>query len=135
MSAGKTQTRHRSLIHSHIRKSSTISLARLSSFLTVVLKGGNSRERADALGRVADVPNLDVGGGDGEDQTGGRRVFDGHHVVRVALQRDDLLTRYQVPHLAGAIWRRDEFQHSETLSHYVERKQDVPLKRNIFAPS
>lgn len=105
----------------------------MTAFLTVVLEGGNSRERADALGRVADVPDLDVGRGDGEDQTRGRRVFDGHHVVRVALQCDDLLTRYQVPHLAGAIWGRDEFQRSKI--YYVEQKQDVPLKRNIFAPS
>lgn len=38
--------------------------------------GGNLRKRADTLGRVADVPHLDVGGGDGEDQTGGRTIFD-----------------------------------------------------------
>lgn len=36
----------------------------------------NLRERADTLGRIADVPHLDVRGGDGEDQTGGRTVFD-----------------------------------------------------------
>ena len=39
-------------------------------------QGGNLRERADTLGRVANVPHLDVRGGDGEDETGGRTVFD-----------------------------------------------------------
>lgn len=66
----------------------------------------NSRERAHALGRVADVPNLDVGGGNGENQAGGRTILDRHHIVRVALEGDDLLTRHQVPHLASAIWRK-----------------------------
>lgn len=62
------------------------------------------RQRADTLGGVADVPDFDVGGRDGENQTGGGAVFDRHHVVGVAFQGGDLLTRDQVPHLTGTIW-------------------------------
>ena len=35
-----------------------------------------SREGADTLGRVSYVPDLDVGGGDREDEAGGGTVFD-----------------------------------------------------------
>lgn len=80
-------------------RDSTLTLERLQA-------ARNSRERAHALGRVADVPNLDVGGGNGENQAGGRTILDRHHIVRVALEGDDLLTRHQVPHLASAIWRK-----------------------------
>ena len=68
-----------------------------------------SRERADTLGRVPDVPHLDVGGGHGEDQAGRGAVFDGNHVVGVSSQRDDLLARHQVPHLTGTVWRTFSF--------------------------
>lgn len=65
--------------------------------------GAHSRECADALGRVPDVPNLDVGGGRAEDQAGVPTVLDGQHIARVTAQRHDLLARDQVPHLAGAV--------------------------------
>lgn len=81
-----------------LKKSLPASIASISS-----CRGGNLRESADTLGRVTDVPHLDVGGGDGEDQTGGRTVFDRHHVVGVALQGGNLLTCDQVPHLTRAI--------------------------------
>ena len=63
----------------------------------------HSRQGADALGRVSDVPDFDVGGGDGEHQAGA--VADGHHVVGMAPQRHDLLSRHQVPHLTRAVCR------------------------------
>lgn len=83
------------------------------------LQGGHLRKCADTLGRVADVPHLDVGGGDREDQTGGRTIFDWHHVVWVAFEGDDLLACYQVPHLTGTIWKREEgqFKHSAQQEH------------------
>lgn len=62
-----------------------------------------SRQRSDALGRVSDVPDFDVGGGDGEDQAGA--VADGHHVVGVTGKGHDLLARHQVPYFAGAVCR------------------------------
>lgn len=42
----------------------------------------NSRECPDALGRVTDVPDFDVGSGDCEHQTGA--VTHRHHVVGVS---------------------------------------------------
>lgn len=65
--------------------------------------GENSRECPDALGRVSNVPHLDVGGGHGEHEPRVATVLDGDHVVGVALQSRDLLPRYQVPHLTAAI--------------------------------
>lgn len=40
-----------------------------------LVAAGNLRKGADTLGRVADVPHLDVRGGDRKDQTGGRTIF------------------------------------------------------------
>lgn len=62
----------------------------------------HSRQSADTLGRVANVPHFDVGGGHGEDQAGA--VAHGHHVIGVATQRHDLLPSHQVPHLTRPIW-------------------------------
>lgn len=62
----------------------------------------HSRQSADALGRVPNVPHFDVGGGDGEDQAGA--VAHWHHVIGVATQRHDLLPSHQVPHLTRPIW-------------------------------
>lgn len=42
----------------------------------------NSRECPDALGRVPDVPDFDVGSGDCEHQTGA--VTHRHHIVGVS---------------------------------------------------
>lgn len=64
------------------------------------------RERADAFGRVPDVPDFDEGRGDGEDQTGA--VPDRHHVIGVSTQRHDLLTGHQVPHFTRPVCRDTE---------------------------
>lgn len=45
-------------------------------FTSVFFLNKNLHERADTFGRVAHVPNLDVRGGDGENQTRARAVFD-----------------------------------------------------------
>lgn len=72
--------------------------------------GSRSRQCPDTLGRVADVPHFDVGGGDGEDQTGA--VADRHHIVGVTGQGHYLLTCHQVPHLTGPVCRRTHRQSS-----------------------
>ena len=64
---------------------------------------GNVREGPDALGRVPDVPHLDVGGGHGEHEPGVAAVLNGDHVVGVTLQSRNLLARHQVPHLTAAV--------------------------------
>lgn len=60
-----------------------------------------SRECAYALGGVSDVPDLDVSGGDSEDQAG--TVSNRHHTAGMISQRHDLLTSHQVPHLTRTI--------------------------------
>jgi len=74
-----------------------------------------SREDSDALGRVADVPDFDVGGGDGEDQTGA--VADRHHVVGVTGQGHYLLTRHQVPHLTGPVCKETRSPSAQPHDH------------------
>lgn len=61
----------------------------------------DSREGANAFGRVTDVPYFDISSGDGEDQAG--TVSDRHYTAGMISKRHDFLTRYQVPHLTCAI--------------------------------
>lgn len=67
---------------------------------------GRLREGPNALGRVADVPDLDVGGGHGEHEPRVAAVLDGDHVVGVALQSGDFLPGDQVPHLTASVCER-----------------------------
>lgn len=99
--------------------------------------GSRSRQCPDALGRVADVPHFDVGGGDGEDQAGA--VADRHHVVGVTGQGHYLLTRHQVPHLTGPVCRRTHRQSSTAtfllllLLHIAQPKECYELAAKEFA--
>lgn len=66
------------------------------------------RERFDALGTLAHVVDADSEVGDGEDEFGLLAVRDAHHVVRVPVQRQDLVPGLQVPDLSRPVCERWE---------------------------
>lgn len=75
--------------------------------------GAYLRECPNALGRVPDVPHLDVGAGHRKHQPRVAAVFDRDHVVGVALESCDLLPRHQVPHLAATVCQRQGSDYEE----------------------